>query len=200
MSTNIWSEDTTDWQVMPAGTKPTATIVANYQSIINQDYSEHGNIVLTHEINGATMELMMEMYPTIKQHFKNIVPITACMNITDPYPEDISYPDFAAYVAGNIEPSGVPSASGIQVSPSASYAPVSLAAQTGSLNQTDSSSSSSSGSSGSSSGSSSSGSSSSGSDSGSSSSTSSSSGASTVSTQLSFLAGTVAFVAFVALF
>lgn len=129
MATNVWSDDTDDWQVMPAGTAATSVIKGNYNSIINEDYSSHGNIVLTHEINGYTMDLMMELYPTIKQHFKNIVPITACMNETTPYPESISYPNFAAYIAGQIEPSGVPSGSSIKVA-SASYDPLAAASQT----------------------------------------------------------------------
>jgi hypothetical protein len=197
MSTNIWSDDTADWQVMPQGTKPTASVVAAYSSIIDQNYAQHGNIVLTHEINGATMDIMMQMYPTIKEHFKYIVPITACMNITNPYPEAITYPAFADYVAGNVMPSGLPSAKNIQVSPSATYSPVAVASQTGSLSQGSGSSTSGSNSAAGSSstfGSSSSGSSSSSS---SSDSTSSTSAGSTLSTKLSILAGTMAFFAFV---
>lgn len=135
MSTNLWSSDTDDWQVAPQGTEPTASIKANYNSIIGEDYSQHGNIVLTHEIDASTMELMIEMYPTIKQHFKYIVPITACMNITNPYPEDLTYPNFASYIAGSIMPSGLPSADAIAVS-SASFNPVAVASQTGTLAQT----------------------------------------------------------------
>jgi len=187
MSTNIWSDDTADWQVMPQGTKPTATVIANYNSIIDQSYAEHGNIVLTHEINGATMDIMMQMYPTIKEHFKYIVPITACMNITNPYPEAITYPIFADYIAGNVMPSGVPSAADIAVSASATFIPVAVASQTGSLSQG----------SGSSTAAGSSSTSSSSSSSSSSDSTSSTSAGSTLSTKLSILAGTMAFFAFV---
>lgn len=106
MSTNVWSDDTEDWQIQPQGTLPTSSIIANYESIINADYSTHGNIVLTHEINAQTMDEMMSMYPTIKQHFKNIVPITACMNQTNPYPENVVFPDFADYTSGKISPTG----------------------------------------------------------------------------------------------
>ena len=129
MSTNIWSDDTDDWQILPLGTKPKATIEANYNSIINKDYSQHGNLVLTHEINGYTMDEMMQMYPSIKQHFKNIVPITACMNETSPYPENISYPNFAAYVSGDIMPAGLPSGTSIKAA-AASYDPLAAASQT----------------------------------------------------------------------
>lgn len=187
MSTNIWSDDTADWQVMPQGTKPTATVVANYNSIIDQSYAQHGNIVLTHEINGATMDIMMQMYPTIKEHFKYIVPITACMNITNPYPEAITYPVFADYIAGNVMPSGLTSAKDIEVSPSATYVPVAVASQTGTLSQGSGSSTS-----GTAAGSTSTSSSSSSSDS-----TSSTSAGSTLSTKVSILAGAMAFFVFV---
>lgn len=129
MATNVWSDDTEDWQVQPQGTQPTAAIVSNYNSIINENYDTHGNIVLTHEINGDTMDLMMKMYPKIKQHFKNIVPITACMNETNPYPEDITFPNFASYIGGDIEPKNAPSGSSIKVA-AASYAPLAAASQT----------------------------------------------------------------------
>jgi peptidoglycan/xylan/chitin deacetylase (PgdA/CDA1 family) len=131
MSTNVWSDDTEDWQIAPQGTLPTASISANYMSIIDENYETHGNIVLTHEINAQTMNMMMkDMYPVIKQHFKNIVPITACMNETNPYPEDITFPNFASYVAGNVMPSGLPSNTSIQVQPSATYDPLAAASET----------------------------------------------------------------------
>lgn len=131
MSTNVWSDDTEDWQVQPQGTLPTQSIVQNYNSIINQNYDTHGNIVLTHEINADTMNEMMAMYPTIKKHFKNIVPITACMNETNPYPEGITYPNFADYTAGKVSPSNIPDMNNFKVA-SASYSPLSQATQTGS--------------------------------------------------------------------
>lgn len=129
MSTNLWSEDTNDWMIEPLGNKPKSVIDANYASIIGMDYSKHGNIVLTHEINAGTMEEMIQQYPTIKSHFKNIVPLTACMNETNPYPENITYPTFAEYVAGDIMPLGLPSASAIKPS-AASYLPQAYASQT----------------------------------------------------------------------
>lgn len=129
MSTNVWSDDTDDWQVKPQGTLPPSAIESNYNNIINQNYDTHGNIVLTHEINGDTMDMMIKMYPTIKQHFKYIVPITACMNETNPYPEQITFPNFADYIKGNIEPSGAPSGTSIKVA-AASYSPLAAASQT----------------------------------------------------------------------
>lgn len=128
MSTNLWSGDTDDWQVLPYGTEPTSKIKANYASIINEKgYNQHGNIVLTHEINGPTMKMFMTMYPKIKAAFKYIVPLTACMNITQPYPEAITYPNFAQYIAGNISPTGEPTSSNVTVS-DATYSPLNAAA------------------------------------------------------------------------
>jgi hypothetical protein len=129
LSTNIWSEDTDDWEIQPLGTQPKSKIDANYASIIGLDYQQHGNIVLTHEINAGTMEEFIEQYPNIKGKFKNIVPITACMNISNPYPENITYPTFAEYVAGDIMPLGLPS--GTTIKPTAAkYIPQAYAKQT----------------------------------------------------------------------
>jgi peptidoglycan/xylan/chitin deacetylase (PgdA/CDA1 family) len=131
MSTNLWDADTFDWQMEPAGNLPKASVDANYASIISGVSNKHGNLVLTHEINGGTMSEMIEMYPSIKKAFKNIVPISACMNITNPYPEDISYPDFAAYVSGDVNPSGLPAGTAIKVT-SATYDPIAAASATAS--------------------------------------------------------------------
>lgn len=130
LSTNIWTNDTDDWKIEPQGTEPTASIDANYNSIINADFSTAGNIVLTHEIDGETMTEFMKFYPTIAKKFKHIVPITACMNDTKPYPEDITYPDFADYIAGNIEPNGIPTASNVTADASATYDPIAAASGT----------------------------------------------------------------------
>lgn len=61
----LW-QDTFDWQIEspsnPNGL-PTATVLQNYDTLINGaqqgQFSGHGAIVLTHEINGATMDLVM---------------------------------------------------------------------------------------------------------------------------------------------
>lgn len=129
LSTVIWTDDTDDWKAIPAGTLPKASIDANYASIINKESDTTGNIVLTHELNNGTMSEMIEQYPQIKQKFKHIVPITACMNETNPYPESITYPNFASYVSGDIEPKGVPSGTDIKVQ-SASYDPLAAASAT----------------------------------------------------------------------
>ena len=122
LETIIWTDDTDDWQVLPMGTKPTSVIEANYKSIIAKETqgasAGQGNIVLTHEISAGTMDMFMAQYANIKNVFKHIVPLTACKNQTKPYPEDITYPNFADYIAGNIEPEGIPSGTTIKASDS----------------------------------------------------------------------------------
>lgn len=109
--------DTNDWAVQPQGTAPTSEIINNYQSIISKGATAtDGIIVLTHEINGDTMKLMMQEYADIKKEFAHIVPVQTCLNNTTPYKEDIVYPNFAEYVGGTVLPSGIPSAQDIVAS------------------------------------------------------------------------------------
>ncbi|CDS02222.1 related to Chitin deacetylase precursor [Sporisorium scitamineum] len=136
----LWTDDTDDWKILPLGTLPTASIDANYASIIAKETagpsSGQGNIVLTHEINGHTMEEFMKQYPKIQAVFKHIVPLTACMNQTKPYPEAITYPNFAQYVAGNINATGLPDGASIKAAdnhynPSAAVSQTATGTQTG---------------------------------------------------------------------
>ena len=135
----LWTDDTDDWKILPLGTLPTASIDANYASIIAKETAGpsagQGNIVLTHEINGHTMEEFMAQYPKIKAVFKHIVPLTACMNKTNPYPEAITYPNFAQYIAGNINATGLPSGTQIKAGDH-SYNPSSAMSQTATGTQT----------------------------------------------------------------
>jgi hypothetical protein len=104
--------DTNDWNIAPYGSEPTATIKANYASIISKGASKAaktgGIIVLDHEIDLPSMNLAVNELPSIKKSWKNVVPLTACLNITKPYAEDIIYPNFAQYIGGSIEPKGLP--------------------------------------------------------------------------------------------
>lgn len=67
LSLQLWDEDTDDWKVIgennPGGL-PTASVLNNYQNIYshaqNGEYDTHGAIVLTHEINGHTMEIAIQ--------------------------------------------------------------------------------------------------------------------------------------------
>ncbi|PWN21775.1 glycoside hydrolase/deacetylase [Microstroma glucosiphilum] len=121
LKTILWDNDTDDWEVEPAGDLTQAQVEANYQDILGNVSSSHGTIVLTHEINEYTMELFMTEYSKIQGVYSHIVPLTACMNWTDPYQEgDITYPNFEDYVAGTTMPSGSPTTFTIS---SASYSP-----------------------------------------------------------------------------
>ena len=92
LRTILWEADTDDWNIIPAGTQSTQQIDQNYQNIFNKAGSE-SPIVLTHEIVLQTMEEFQKMYPQLKQAYKNVVPLTACQNVTKPYPDsDITYP------------------------------------------------------------------------------------------------------------
>ncbi|PKI82904.1 hypothetical protein MVES1_003766 [Malassezia vespertilionis] len=126
LRTILWEEDTNDWQIQPSGAKPTSVIDQNYQSIIGKAGSE-SPIVLTHEIVSATMKEFMKMYPKVKEAYKNVVPLTACQNITQPYPEDqLKYPNFKDFTGGNIAPSGLPDGQSMKVDPNAKFEPVAL--------------------------------------------------------------------------
>ena len=46
--------------------------------------------------------------------------------MTKPYAEDITYPDFADFIKGNIEPKGVPDIGDIKANPDANYKVVKL--------------------------------------------------------------------------
>lgn len=132
LETVLWTDDTDDWKILPLGTLPTASIDANYAAIIAKETqgptAGQGNIVLTHEINGHTMEEFMKQYANIQAVFKHIVPLTACKNQSRPYPENIVYPNFEQYVAGNINATGLPKGSEIKAADN-NYNPSSAVAQ-----------------------------------------------------------------------
>lgn len=126
LRTIMWNTDTNDWNVEPYGPIPTASLRETYSSIIAQATQpaalNGGIIVLEHELEDSAMNMSIEQYPAVKKAWKNVVPLTACLNITNPYPEDITYPNFEEYVAGNVLPKGLPS-SDLKISSSASFQP-----------------------------------------------------------------------------
>ncbi|GAA5909346.1 uncharacterized protein JCM6883_005847 [Sporobolomyces salmoneus] len=104
METIIWTDDTFDYDWVTLG-KP--AIRANYDAILakqaNGTYNDEGIIVLTHEIDGGTMELSQEYLPKMQAAFSGgVVPVGTCRNISEPYVEtsDFVYPNYAQYMAG----------------------------------------------------------------------------------------------------
>ncbi|WFD19136.1 hypothetical protein MCAP1_001359 [Malassezia caprae] len=113
LRTIIWDRDTDDWDIKPDGNSPTQKIDSNYQKIIDLSsqgkVNDKGVVVLTHEINSHTMQEFMKMFPKVKKAYKNVVPLTACMNVTTPYvEEDIQYPVFKDFISGKVQPKGLP--------------------------------------------------------------------------------------------
>ncbi|WFD02400.1 hypothetical protein MOBT1_001082 [Malassezia obtusa] len=126
LRTILWEEDTHDWEIAPAGKASPQQIDQNYQKIIDKSKSE-SPIVLTHEINSQTMKEFQKMYPKIKDAYKNVVPLTACQNVTKPYADsDIEYPAFSDFANGKIQPSNLPKGDSIKIDPQAKYQPKKL--------------------------------------------------------------------------
>ncbi|UZJ50710.1 hypothetical protein CBS101457_000030 [Exobasidium rhododendri] len=111
LRTIIWSDDTNDFDYISASTK--SAVVANYAAIqakgSKKAASRGGIIVLQHELTNRTMGLVKSEYAASKAAWKYMVPLTACLNLTQPYPEAITYPNFAQYISGSVSPKGNPS-------------------------------------------------------------------------------------------
>jgi len=129
LRTIVWEADTDDWNVQPVGSLPSSKIDQNYQSIIGMGKQSKSPMVLTHEINALTMGEFQKQFPKIKQGFKNVVPLTACVGATHPYPEDITYPNFKEFTSGNLKAQGIPSGDKMQIDPSPKFTPTPLSKQ-----------------------------------------------------------------------
>lgn len=144
LTTVLWDHDTFDWQIENAGNPnglPTASVLQNYDSIYSAaaqgQFSTHGAIVLTHEINGATMDLVMSELPTIAKNFKHVVPVTTCQNISHPYVEQsFTFPTFAQWLNGNTKMSNSSSISNSTTSTSSASMTTSSSASMGSSTMT----------------------------------------------------------------
>ncbi|GAA6043436.1 hypothetical protein JCM8097_002857 [Rhodosporidiobolus ruineniae] len=104
MRTVIWSDDTDDWNWVNVGIP---AIDKNYNSILAKQkagkYNKAGTIVLSHEIDGETMDISQQFLPQIRQQFTGgVMPVAVCMNNTTPYVEtaDYVYPNYAQWAAG----------------------------------------------------------------------------------------------------
>ncbi|KAI9322731.1 hypothetical protein BX666DRAFT_1816383, partial [Dichotomocladium elegans] len=90
MRTIIWDEDTDDWN-MPGdggGNLSPDVVDGHFTSWINARKngtdSEHGHIVLEHELNNSTVSMAEKWLPQLQSTF-NVVTIQQCMNISQPY-------------------------------------------------------------------------------------------------------------------
>ncbi|GAA5912815.1 hypothetical protein JCM8208_006435 [Rhodotorula glutinis] len=104
MQTVIWTDDTFDYDWVTLGMD---AIRKNYQAIFDKQtagkYNSAGAIVLTHEIDGGTMELSQEMLPQMMKQFTGgVMPVGVCMNNTQPYVETsaYTYPNYEQWMAG----------------------------------------------------------------------------------------------------
>lgn len=102
----IWNLDTFDWaaDVQPGVTQQ--TVEDNYHNYIdmgtNGSFATSGNIVLSHEINNNTMTHFMNNYPAIKKAYSHVMDVATCMNITNPYVENVvTFPTFDEAVANS---------------------------------------------------------------------------------------------------
>ncbi|GAA6006031.1 hypothetical protein JCM10207_007317 [Rhodosporidiobolus poonsookiae] len=128
MRTVVWADDTDDWQWTEVGV---AAVDKNYEAIFAKQkagkYNKAGTIVLSHEIDGTTMQISENYLPTINQLFTGgVMPVAVCMNNTTPYLETDKYvyPDYAQWASGTrsvslAAPTAV-SATGVEVSFAAS--------------------------------------------------------------------------------
>lgn len=102
LSTVLWDNDVNDFRFATLGQ---AAVNANYQNLLDGsargDFNTHGTIVLSHELNGGTMNTSAAYLPKIQQAFKHVVPVAVCQNISQPYLETgYNYPSFAEWVKG----------------------------------------------------------------------------------------------------
>ncbi|KAI3624245.1 hypothetical protein GLX27_003022 [Malassezia furfur] len=130
MRTILWKEDTDDWNIQPAGSQPTQAIDENYRKIIGKAGSE-SPVVLSHEISMHTINEFIKMYPEIKKAYKNVAPVSVCTGVQKPYLENITYPSFSDYTAGQFNYQSLPSGTDIKVDANAEYKPVAFDQQDG---------------------------------------------------------------------
>lgn len=117
LTTIIWNQDTNDWDIQPYGTSSPNKISSNYDKIV-QKGGQESVIVLSHELYNETMQMFINKQPEISKAFPNVVPISACYNITQPYVENnITYPNFSDFIAGNPKYQGLPDGNSIKINP-----------------------------------------------------------------------------------
>ncbi|GAA5806433.1 hypothetical protein HPULCUR_011967 [Helicostylum pulchrum] len=95
MRTILWDKDTEDWalQAPGGGSLSASQVDKKFSKWLREGKSQtHGTIVLQHELNSATIRMAEKWLPKIKNNF-NVVPASACNDVTRPYwEEDVVYP------------------------------------------------------------------------------------------------------------
>lgn len=120
-----WREDTDDWQMASTGSPK--QVRQNYDKIVDKASNE-SPIVLAHELHNDTMSIFIEKESKIADAYKHVAPISACMNVTNPYMENqIVYPDFEEYTGGNANYKGLPDMSNMKINPNVDFSALSLA-------------------------------------------------------------------------
>ncbi|WFD28889.1 hypothetical protein MNAN1_003905 [Malassezia nana] len=115
LRTIIWNHDSNDWNIQPYGSAPPSQISSNYDKIIQLGGKE-SVVVLSHELYNETMQMFIDKQPEISKAFKNVVPISACYNVTQPYVEsDITYPNFNDFISGNAKYQGLSDGSSMKI-------------------------------------------------------------------------------------
>ena len=127
LRTILWQEDTEDWKIDSGDASP-EQVKNNYKKFMDKADSE-SPVVLTHELTNNTMQMFVDEEPALKKAYKNIVPMTACVGVTNPYPEDITYPNFKDFTSGKIDPKNKPDITKAKVDANAKYSPVPLSKQ-----------------------------------------------------------------------
>jgi len=120
--TIIWKQDTNDWELSDLSKK--GKVQKDYKKIISKAGKE-SPIVLAHELYNSTMGTFMENYDELSKAYKNVVPVTACQNVTSPYLEgDILYPTFDELTSGKAQYKGLPSLKDMKINTDVQYKPV----------------------------------------------------------------------------
>ncbi|OZJ02658.1 hypothetical protein BZG36_04416, partial [Bifiguratus adelaidae] len=87
MRTILWDWDSNDWNIKgPDGGSLSSSTVDGYFSkwIADAKKTNHGHIVLEHELSDTTVNVAEKWLPQIQKAFK-VVPATECFNISQPY-------------------------------------------------------------------------------------------------------------------
>lgn len=96
-----------------------------YDRVVNKDTSS-SPIIQVHEATNSSMAMIIKHLSDMKDAYKFVLPITACMNITQPYAEDIVYPNFFEIQDPEFSYRNLPQRFNIKTKPTPKYTVVPL--------------------------------------------------------------------------